>query len=55
MVDPRGLEPWEAGSIPAALTNLMRGGAVVARQSHKLEVEGAIPSPASNKCTLAQS
>ena len=34
------------GVLPSSRNNLMRDRAVVARQPHKLEVVGAIPSPA---------
>ncbi len=47
MVDPRGLEPWEAGSIPAALTN-SRDGAVWQRGwliTSRSEVRILLPLP----------
>ena len=34
--------------------NILRGGAVVARQAHNLKAVGSIPAPATNFSTLKQ-
>ncbi len=46
-----------AGSNPARGAKILRGGAAVARRSHKPQVAGSIPVPASNLysgCSLAR-